>query len=67
MIDTDQLHSRTLKKIQGFAMKKVKGNMLLRLVQSASDFRVIQDYRTALRQSLDLFGVSMLSCYSILT
>jgi hypothetical protein len=65
MIDTNQLYSRTLQKIQEFVSQKMKNNMLLRIIQYASDLRVIQDYRTALRQSLDLFGVSIVISESL--
>jgi hypothetical protein len=48
-----------LSSIEQFAKKKVDRNMIMRLIMRKSDLGTIQEFRETLKQSLDLFGVSV--------
>ncbi|KAF9463387.1 hypothetical protein BDZ94DRAFT_1259231 [Collybia nuda] len=47
----------TLRSIHTFSQKELRRNVLARLVRNSSDSTKILEYRQALRQSLDVFGL----------
>jgi hypothetical protein len=59
MIESTLMLPRTLTSIERFAKKKLFRNMIMRVIMHQSDLGTIQEFRETLRQSLDLFGVSM--------
>ncbi|KAF9458863.1 hypothetical protein BDZ94DRAFT_1312902 [Collybia nuda] len=57
LLDNLEALVRTLSSIYSYAKKETKRNLLIRIIKHKSDQGKIIEYREALRQSLDLFGL----------